>query len=364
MCGIPNAKKKKINRSSISIACWVVVYSPQIIENFRRSSADGLSLAFLVIWLLGDISNVLGAVLQGVLPTMTILAMYYVIADFVLLGQRFYYRGSGLSERAAEDGRLEVPTEETALLGQEISGDADPSSPKGFVDVDVENPSARAKPAAPAPMVAPYASSVVVPGPSSTPSATLFPSAFIVSILSKVSAVILVCLAGVGGWYLSSRSSRSHQAPPSSPHVHPGLLQDSSPHLNLWGQLFGYLCAACYLGSRIPQILLNHSRKSTEGVSILFFIFCCIGNITYALSIFAYEPRCAGVESGRREGQGPGPGPGPGPAGNKCEHGDWQRAYWRYILVDASWVVGSLGALTLDSIIFVQFWMYRGRKRG
>jgi hypothetical protein len=55
---------------SISIACWVVVFSPQIIENFRRGSADGLSVLFIVVWLAGDVFNILGAVLQGVLPTM------------------------------------------------------------------------------------------------------------------------------------------------------------------------------------------------------------------------------------------------------------------------------------------------------
>lgn len=55
---------------SVSIACWVVVFSPQIIENFRRSSAEGLSIAFITIWLAGDIFNIAGAVLQNVLPTM------------------------------------------------------------------------------------------------------------------------------------------------------------------------------------------------------------------------------------------------------------------------------------------------------
>jgi hypothetical protein len=59
--------------SSISIACWVVVFSPQIVENFKRGSADGLSLQFIIIWLAGDVFNILGAVLQGVLPTMVII---------------------------------------------------------------------------------------------------------------------------------------------------------------------------------------------------------------------------------------------------------------------------------------------------
>lgn len=58
---------------SISIACWIVVFSPQIIENFRRGSAEGLSIVFLVVWLAGDVFNILGAVMQGVLPTMACL---------------------------------------------------------------------------------------------------------------------------------------------------------------------------------------------------------------------------------------------------------------------------------------------------
>jgi hypothetical protein len=55
---------------SVSIACWIVVFSPQIIENFRRGSADGLSVVFIVVWSVGDVFNVLGGMLQGVLPTM------------------------------------------------------------------------------------------------------------------------------------------------------------------------------------------------------------------------------------------------------------------------------------------------------
>lgn len=54
---------------SVSIACWIVVFSPQIAENFR-TRAEGLSVTFIVIWTLGDIFNALGGVIQGVLPTM------------------------------------------------------------------------------------------------------------------------------------------------------------------------------------------------------------------------------------------------------------------------------------------------------
>ena len=55
---------------SISIACWVVVFTPQIVENFRRKSAEAVSTWFIIIWLAGDIFNIAGAVLQDLLATM------------------------------------------------------------------------------------------------------------------------------------------------------------------------------------------------------------------------------------------------------------------------------------------------------
>jgi hypothetical protein len=54
----------------------VVVYSPQIYENFSLKSGEGLSIAFVVIWLAGDLFNLAGAWVAGLLPTMIILAGY------------------------------------------------------------------------------------------------------------------------------------------------------------------------------------------------------------------------------------------------------------------------------------------------
>ncbi|ORX74421.1 hypothetical protein DL89DRAFT_319956 [Linderina pennispora] len=38
-----------------SIGCWLVVFAPQIYENYKRKGGDGVSLLFLYIWILGDI---------------------------------------------------------------------------------------------------------------------------------------------------------------------------------------------------------------------------------------------------------------------------------------------------------------------
>jgi solute carrier family 66 (lysosomal lysine-arginine transporter), member 1 len=54
----------------------IVVYSPQIYENYYLQSGEGLSILFVIVWLLGDLSNLFGAVMGGLLPTVIILALY------------------------------------------------------------------------------------------------------------------------------------------------------------------------------------------------------------------------------------------------------------------------------------------------
>ena len=54
----------------------IVVYSPQVYENYLLQSGEGLSVLFVVIWLLGDLTNLTGAILAGLLPTVIILAIY------------------------------------------------------------------------------------------------------------------------------------------------------------------------------------------------------------------------------------------------------------------------------------------------
>ncbi|KAH9901390.1 PQ loop repeat-domain-containing protein [Cubamyces lactineus] len=75
-----------------SIACWLGAQFPQVLENARRQSVEGLALPFLMNWLLGDATNLLGCILTNQLPFQTYLATYFVFVDFSLLSQYFYYR--------------------------------------------------------------------------------------------------------------------------------------------------------------------------------------------------------------------------------------------------------------------------------
>jgi len=132
----------------------------------------------------------------------------------------------------------------------------------------------------------------------------MIPSSLLVLINS--SAVLAVVVAGVLGFYLSYLYN------PSVPHEQPN---HDDIEISTLGQIFGWGCAILYLGSRIPQVVKNFRRKSTEGLSLLFFLFACLGNITYVLSIIS-----ASLDP-------------------------------RYILANLSWLAGSAGTLLLDALV-------------
>lgn len=254
-----------------------------------------------------------------------ILAVYYTLADIVLLGQCFYYRGFTWKDEIPETFKPAVgePNERTGLLPPSAGVEDHERRASIWSNTDVSH----LNPVTPLLDARQAEAATINPSSTTRLQATLF----------NLTAILMVCASGVFGWYVSSGPSSGS----GGPHDGPEDLDDSL-QLNLWGQIFGYFCALLYLGSRIPQILLNYRRKSTEGVSMLFFIFACLGNLTYVLSIFAYDPttRCSGRH-------------------HVCAPGEASAIYGRYILVNASWLAGSLGTLFLDFIIFCQFFAYR-----
>ena len=97
------------------------------------------------------------------------------------------------------------------------------------------------------------------------------PAPLLRKVMQYVAALSLVMAAGVLGWALSGEN-RPRESPPS--------IED-----DIGAKVLGYLSAALYLSARIPQILLNYKLKSTEGLSLLFFMFSTLGNVSFAASI-------------------------------------------------------------------------------
>ncbi|KAJ2991491.1 hypothetical protein NUW58_g2493 [Xylaria curta] len=99
----------------------------------------------------------------------------------------------------------------------------------------------------------------------------------------------------------------------------------SSP-VGISGMVLGYASALCYLCARIPQIIKNYRQKSCEGLALLFFMFSLTGNLMYGLSVFSYS-----------------------------QDAD-------YLIKATPWLLGSLGTIVEDCIIFYQFRIYSKKR--
>jgi len=217
----------------MSISCWIVVYSPQIVENYQLQSGEGLSVFFVSIWLAGDLCNLFGAVLAGLLPTIIILGAYYTACDIILLSQIYYYRWMSQS-KAAHDPLI-----------------SDVSIPSGALSED-------------APLLT--EGNGISQAPAREPMVKQF--------IKYAAIVMFVLMSGVVAWAVDERIHRNQ--PRSEPEE---IVEWKS-------QVLGWASAVLFLGARIPQILKNLTTRC-EGLSPALFIFSIAGNTTYVLSILA-----------------------------------------------------------------------------
>ena len=70
-----------------------------MIENYQSQSAEGISLTFLAVWFVGDISNLFGAFWARLVPTVIALALYFCLADAILIAQCLYYNNMNARTR-------------------------------------------------------------------------------------------------------------------------------------------------------------------------------------------------------------------------------------------------------------------------
>jgi|EP00670_Eutreptiella_braarudii_P002204 uncharacterized protein with PQ loop repeat len=78
----------------MSVGVWVVAQLPQMIKNQTRRHAEDLSIHFLALWLAGDMSNLAGCLLVDAALTQTVLGVYFVLSDLILLGQWWAFSGN------------------------------------------------------------------------------------------------------------------------------------------------------------------------------------------------------------------------------------------------------------------------------
>lgn len=226
-------------------------------ENYKQGSAEGISLAFLTVWFIGDITNLAGALWAGLVPTVIALAVYFCFADLILISQCLYYNviNSRKARRRSTRSTIHDDAQEP-LLGRRDSNIGLPGSHRRRSSAASRRDSAGRRDTLP-----------------SIEEEKASPREWIKNALS----IVGVCLIGAAGWALAWKTGVWQPTP---------VEDDNAPtEMALGAQVLGYASAICYLGARIPQIIKNQRDRSCEGLSLLFFMLSLLGNATYGAGV-------------------------------------------------------------------------------
>lgn len=120
----------------------------------------------------------------------------------------------------------------------------------------------------------------------------------------------------------------------------------SSTSAETAGRILSWLSTLLYLGSRLPQLLKNHARRSTAGLSPTLFIAAFFGNFFYSSSLLTNP--CAWNDFPAYGGGG--------------WVGDDGSGRLEWVGRAAPFWLGAAGVLALDAAVGVQFIMFGEEK--
>ncbi|XP_058777901.1 seven transmembrane protein 1 [Vicia villosa] len=322
----------------ISLVCWGVAEIPQIITNFRAKSSHGVSLAFLLTWIAGDIFNLVGCLLEpATLPTQYYTALLYTITTIVLVLQSFYYdyiykwccnrrqkinvqegydeeEKKPLKPKQADESGIPIRSGKHRTISRpeyyygsarSLAGNMTPPS-RTYMRVAKSGPSAMG-------LDENSSSDDEAHSPPATQPRLIPRSAgsygtFLATSLSlpMQSNALKVGYIALTGRKLLSQEHVTHSA---------------------LGQWLGWLMAAIYTGGRIPQIWLNIKRGSVEGLNPFMFLFALIANAAYVGSILV------------------------------------RTTEWQSIKANLPWLLDAIVCVALDLFIILQYINYRYHRK-
>ncbi|XP_058727355.1 uncharacterized protein LOC131598812 [Vicia villosa] len=342
----------------ISVIVWMIAEIPQLITNYNEKSAHGLSATFMLTWIIGDLFNVFGCLLEpATLPTQVYTAVFYTMITLILCSQAIYYRhiyprlkykkqfkietskDDGLGNGGAENGNeveqrrvfgMSSPISFPALAQKSHVGGQSYYQSARYLSKSYTQKSELAERITSSsldPIEEPLLVSSVLT--QSAPSLKIKNTLCLVTTLTFLVALNLL--------HSQDTINLSEVSKPRNEfviHVGRKLLQASGDRLSSYGAemhhgigtYLGWGMAVIYMGGRLPQICLNFRRGSFEGVNPLLFLFALIGNTTYIASILV------------------------------------RSLEWSKIGPNLPWLVESGGCSLLDSFILMQFLYYRYQK--
>ncbi|KAB2631628.1 hypothetical protein D8674_009147 [Pyrus ussuriensis x Pyrus communis] len=339
----------------ISVLSWGVAEVPQIITNYKAKCSHGLSLAFLITWIIGDLFNVFGCLLEpATLPTQYYTAILYLTTTLVLSVQTIYYgyiypRLNNLRQKkGSKTNPAEVPGKASGRVNviDTPSAGNEWSSPILCPNISPRRESyyisARSLSRSHTPSEGFHAAQrTTLPfnrnrNPNEEPllgtlaSTQSAPSNNVKTTLCVVSLMTLFCTFNQRSVDLSVDNPNRGvvmQVGRRLLQVNSRLLREmGTKHSSGIGTFLGWGMAVIYIGGRFPQIYLNIRKGNVDGLNPFMFIFAVVGNAAYVASILV----------------------------NSME--------WSKISPNLAWLVDAGGCMLLDIFILLQFFQYWRRR--
>lgn len=324
---------------TLSILSWLFAQMPQIYKNYQIKSTAGLSIFFLTEWLLGDLTNLLGALFTHQAGWQIVVASYYTFVDICLVVQFFWYSyikprwvGTSLHSSQSSEGSDSGSDVINALSPINTEFSDGPRHEMLQHSIQPENLKPLTDDGAPQFSPVDYdRRSINFPEPDkkgfdwtamASPRTVVAGAAASLAAPARAAPILL---------HLASVQARAQQ--------------DNSA-IELAGTILSWCSTLLYLGSRLPQLYKNWSRKSTAGLSPLLFFAAFMGNLFYSTSLLTnpnawhnFEPY-GGHGWADRDGS---------------DRVDWTLRATPFFL-------GAAGVLFMDGMMGVQFLIYGERE--
>lgn len=311
----------------INIVIWLFAQSPQLVKTYRNKSGGALSWSFLIIWLIGDIANLLGSLFTSQ-KLLLYTAIYFIIMDGLVLSQIIYYNSCYKWRK-----REKKEDEENAIQDSKLAHEKSPLSP-GSPHHYGTSPHVETSP-----------NGNKSPGSKGGRGGLTSPQNVVLI------SIALIALSSVGFSDAASsvvnnmhkftvqtfEGTIAHSVLNTARDVILNVLQDEEPPIcnaptsdsqvvKVIGIICAWVCGVLYFSARIPQAWKIYKEKNVYGISLALFAMSFAANCFYALSILL--PTTTNFRSA---------------------------AFWRETF---PYLIGSLGANVFSFIVMIQFCIY------
>jgi solute carrier family 66 (lysosomal lysine-arginine transporter), member 1 len=331
---------------TLSIVSWLFAQLPQIYKNYQIQSTAGLSIFFLVEWCLGDATNLLGALFTNQAGWQVVVAGYYVFVDVCLVWQYFWYTyfkpaidGRSLHSSDSSDRGDDDDVDSINGLSPINSHFRDGEWPSLMIENSKENSEAK-DPETSLPTTAPRFSEIAFEKAAPKAMSVHLSESSTSSWMPSPSPRTLLYISTSCALLSRANAAPTPAASLTTTSLH-SLAAAESP-TQIAGTILSWLSTVLYLGSRVPQLYHNFTRKSTAGLSPLLFIAAFYGNFFYSSSLLTNPNAWNDFPAYGGHGWA-------GPQGS---------IRWRWVRAAAPFWLGAAGVLLMDGMMGVQFLLY------